>query len=256
MARCYSGLMPSPMLFHRSTILLLFTCLLSACGAILSPVATPPSVCAAGQVSTESEPCVARPATTDTAGESAAGETTEAPNESDDTAEGDAAEDAPLSPSEAAEVPQTKPVQFCPTFANVSTTTPRVSSVTTLRSCYAPGVADAVFVSFKLEDSTVTLVKPILVFDIVRVNADQSTTSVAHTLLDARPATNPNFLQRSLTKEELLAGLEASVALRFKTAAPVGKYVMAISLFKNTNAYDPNNLVGRVFYTFEITARP
>jgi hypothetical protein len=93
---------------------------------------------------------------------------------------------------------------------------------------------------------------PTLTFDMVRVNADRSVTSVAGNLLDGRPSANPNIFEGSVSKDQLLAGLEAAVAFRFKTSAPVGKYVMVISLFRDSDAYKPANLVGRVFYDFEI----
>jgi hypothetical protein len=211
------------------TGLLICLLLLSSCNLIAPPAsATPPSPCAAGQVSTEAEPCTPRPPDEDTDGDAPT------PGETPD------GEDAPA-----------------PVACENATVTPRMdasilSSETSLKSCYAPGDAPNIFASLKLEDSTVTLISPIIVFDIVRDNPDGSTTSVAASLLAERPTVNPDILGGNVTREQLLAGLEAAVSLAFSETAPSGKYVMALSLFKDQNAYDPNNLVGRVFYDFEI----
>jgi hypothetical protein len=226
-------MMKSSFYFIRFVISVL---LLSSCNLIAPPAsATPPPPCAAGQVSTEAEPCTSRPPDEDTDGDGNP-DTGDAPTPGE-TPDG---EDAPA-----------------PIACENATVTPRMdasilSSETSLKSCYAPGDAPNIFASLKLEDSTVTLVSPIIVFDIVRDNADGSTTSVAASLLDERPTVNPDILGGNVTREQLLAGLEAAVSLSFSESAPPGKYVMALSLFKDQDAFDPNNLVSRVFYDFEI----
>jgi hypothetical protein len=143
------------------------------------------------------------------------------------------------------------PPRGCGTTARVRSGS-TLSSQTTFQSCYAPGASSTVFLSYRLLDSSVTMANPTLVFDMVRVNADRSTTSVAGDLLDGRPSANPNIFEGSISKDQLLTGLRAAVAFRFKASAPEGKYVMVISLFRDGDAFNSSNLVGRVFYDFEI----
>lgn len=104
-----------------------------------------------------------------------------------------------------------------------------------------PGASDDVFLSYQLLDSTVDMPTPTIVFDIVRPNAGNSPVSVACDLLDGRPRANPNIFEGAITKEQLLTGLEAAVAFRFKPGAPVGRYVMVISLFRDSDAFNPAN---------------
>lgn len=227
-------------------IVIFLTLMLSACGMFVPPpVAPPPGVCQENQVSTDAEPCVARPEVSPA---------TEPENSSDDPV----MTEQPMAETPASGVPPKTPVKTCWDLSATYFTTPypALSSQTTFKKCYEPGAADTVFLSFKLEDSTVTFVKPLMVFDIVAVNPDGSTKSMAYTLLDGRPGANPNFLEDDLTKEQLLAGLETSVAFKFKSTAPEGNYAMVISLFKNTNAYDGRNLVGRLHYDFQIKRKP
>jgi hypothetical protein len=219
--------------------------ILSSCDLIAQPTsATPPPPCAVGQESTEAEPCTPRP-----------------PNDDTDEADSPTTPNSP-SPENPEETPPTPAPDDGddvpgPVSCEDATVTPRMdssilSSETGLKSCYAPGSSPDIFASLKLEDNTVALIDPTIVFDIVRDNPDGSTTSVAASLLDERPSVNPDIFTGDVTKEQLLAGLEVAVSLSFSESAPPGKYVMALSLFKDQNAFDPNNLVGRVFYDFEI----
>jgi hypothetical protein len=103
-----------------------------------------------------------------------------------------------------------------------------------------------------LVDSSAVFSKPTLVFDIVRVNADRSVTSVAGSLLDGRPSANPNVFEGDLTEAQLRAGLRAAVAFKLKADAPKGEYVMVLSLFKAQDANNAANLVGRIYYDLEV----
>jgi hypothetical protein len=226
-------------MISRFLFLFFVSLFLAACGSS-QPLREPSPICNVGQISTEEEPCVARPPETETDPENPDPE-----NPNPDTP-------TPETPDPTTPTPEETPTETCGP-APVSTTSAAViTSQTTFKACYAPGAADEVFVSLKLEDSAIAFIKPTIVFDIVRLNSDNSTTSMAVKLLDGQPSANPDFLKKDVTKEELLAGLEASVALKFKSSAPKGKYDMVISLFKDSDAYDGNNLVGRVFYNFEI----
>jgi hypothetical protein len=224
--RCYPKTMSRSTPSTRFVALVFFILFISACGVVTPPpVKTPPPLCNEGQTSTEAEPCTARPTTT--------------PNN-------------PSTPNN----PGTTP-QACQNSPATVRSTKALCSITTFKASYAPGASDTIYMLVKLEDATVTFVKPIFVFDIVRVNADKSTTSMAAQLLgNKRPSANPDIFQSDLTKEQLLTGLETSIAFEFSAKAAVGKYVMVISLFSNTDAKDPANLVGRVFYNFEVTANP
>jgi hypothetical protein len=205
--------------------LLLF--LLAACGVLVPPpVDTPPSVCEEGQQSTEEVPCTPRPDDGNGGGDEDGG------------GDGDSGEE--------------------PASCETTTVTPRynariLSSQTTLKSCYAPGSSDTVFMSLKLEDSTITFIAPTLVFDIVTVDANGNTKSVAGTLLgNQAPGVNPDILRDDISKEQLLGGLEAAVSFKFSGSAAPGKYVMVLSLFMDADAHKQENLVGRTFYDFEI----
>ncbi len=210
---------------------LLFAVLLfSACDVVPAPVATPALPCENGQTSTPETPCVAgvdEPAT-----------------------------DPGSNPGEPGGNPTDPGGNPTPQGCKNSPATVRSSatlcSSTTLKNSYAQGSSDTVVMSVKLLDATVTFIEPTIVFDIVRVNADRSTTSVAADLLDGRPSANPNIFERAMKREELLAGLKASVAFKFKSSAPAGKYVMVLSLFKDADAFNVANLVGRIFYDLEI----
>jgi hypothetical protein len=232
---CYPRFMSR--LALRFTIAILFMGFLSACGLVTPPtLATPPALCKDGQVSTEAEPCTPRPVVPE--GTS---------NNPVSNPSGDNPTNIPTTPTDTPTTPK-----ICPdTLAKVRTTV-KLASQTTLKGCYTPGDSDSIYVSLKLKDSTVTFTEPTVVFDIVKMNEDKSTTSMAYSLLAGIPSANPDVFRNSVSKEDLLAGLETAVSLKFKSTAPVGKYSMVISLFVNTNAYDPANLVGRVFYAFEI----
>jgi hypothetical protein len=224
--RCYPKTMSRLTPSTRFIALVFFILFISACGVVTPPpVPTPPPLCNNGQTSTKAEPCTARPTTT--------------PNN-------------PSTPNN----PGTTP-QACQNSPATVRSTKALCSTTTFKASYAPGTAETVYMLVKLEDANVTFVKPIFVFDIVRVNADKSTTSMAAQLLgNKRPSANPDIFQSDISREQLLAGLETSVAFQFAAKAAVGKYVMVISLFKDTDAFKSANLVGRVFYNFEITANP
>jgi hypothetical protein len=209
----------------RSCVSIFLMLPLVACG--VPPVLDlPPPVCEDRQVSTEEEPCIEGPT---------------APSPT-----------PPGSPTE----PPTTPTSCTDIPANVRRTAKFLTSQTTFKSCYKPSDSDTVYVGIKLEDDRVTFVKPLFVFDIVVLNSDGSTRSVASSLLDGYPSSNPDIFQADLTEEDLLAGLEASVAFKFKSSAPEGQYIMAISLFKDRDAFDRANLVGRIFYDFEIKKNP
>jgi hypothetical protein len=227
--RCYPKTMSRLTPSTRFIALIFFILFISACGVVTPPpVPTPPPLCNNGQTSTEAEPCTARPAP----------DTGSTPD--------------PNNPGGTPTTPQT-----CQNSPATVRSTKALCSTTTFKARYAPGASDTIYMSVKLRDATVTFVKPTFVFDIVRVNADRSTTSVAGPLLNNKaPSANPDIFQSDLTKEQLLAGLETSIAFEFFAKAAVGKYVMVISLFSNTDAKNPANLVGRVFYNFEITANP
>ncbi len=207
--------------------------LLSACNLTPTPVPAQP-LCNDGQVSTVAEPCTAKPNTGgDTGG-------------SDTGAE-------PATPSD----PGATPTLSCKDVTVKPRSQATLSAQTTMQSCYEPGSSNAVYMSVKLLDDTVTFVKPTFVFDIVRVNANGSTTSVAYQLLGKnRPSASPDIFQSAIMKEQLLEGLETSVAFKFDANAAEGKYVMVISLFKDSDARKPANLVGRIFYDFEIKVTP
>jgi hypothetical protein len=227
--RCYPKTMSRLTPSTRFIAFAFFILFISACGVVTPPpVPTPPPLCNEGQISTEAEPCTARP--------------TPDPNNPNN----------PSNPSNPGTTP--KACQNSPTTVR---STKALCSITTFKASYAPGASDTIYMSVKLRDATVTFVKPTFVFDIVRVNVDKSTTSVAGPLLNNKaPSANPDIFQGDLTREQLLTGLETSIAFEFSAKAAVGKYVMVISLFSNTDAKDPANLVGRVFYNFEITANP
>lgn len=211
----------------RAFVLTFFILSLSACGAVLpSPLAAPPPICQDGQVNTEEVPCTPGP---DDGGDDGGG----------DNGGGDDGGAEPISCETAAVTPRFK--------ARI------LSSQTTLKSCYARGSSATVFMSVKLEDSTIAFRDPTLVFDIVRVGTNGSTTSVAGSLLgNQAPGVNPDIFQGDITKEQLLSGLEAAVSFKFSGEATPGKYVMVLSLFMDADAFNPANLVGRIFYDFEI----
>lgn len=236
----------------RLATTLLFVVTLSACGLVVPPtLETPPALCKVGQVSTEAEPCTARPVDTTTSNDST--NTSGNPSSGSDTSNNPSSGGSSNpSSGDTSPSPQPAPTTSCFTTPAKVTATAKLTSQTTLKGCYAPGDADSVYVSLKLKDDTVTFTKPTVVFDIVRVNADNSTTSMSYHLLAGVPSANPDVFRGTITKEMLLMELETAVSLEFKSTAPAGKYLMVISLFVNSNAYDPTNLVGRVFYAFEV----
>lgn len=207
--------------YFRFLTLMVFMLIFSACNVVPPPLDTPPAPCADGQISTPTNPC-----TQDTT-----------PPETGGSPNNPGGNPAP---------------QVCTNSPATVRSTPALCSSTTLESSYAPGSSDTVVMSVKLVDNTVVFVKPTFVFDIVRVNADGGTTSVAGHLLDGIPSSNPDIFRSELSKDQLLAGLKAAVAFKFKADAAKGKYVMVLSLFKDTNAYNGANLVGRIFYDLEI----
>jgi hypothetical protein len=244
--RCYPGGMSRLL---RPAVLLLFVVTLSACGLVTPPtLEAPPPLCDIGQESTETDPCTARPVNTNTSSDStnpatdSSGVPTDTPPPSDN---GDTSSPPPSDN-------QPTPTASCSTAPTSVSAMPKLVSQTTLKSCYFPGASDSVYVSLQLQDDSVTFTEPTIVFDIVRTNANGSTTSVAYSLLAGIPSANPDVFRGMITKDMLLAGLETAVSLKFKSTAPAGNYTMVISLFVNDNAYDPANLVGRVFYPFEI----
>jgi hypothetical protein len=205
-------------LASRAFVVTLFILSLAACGAVVpATVDTPPPICEVGQESTE-VPCTPRP--DDGGGDDGGG---------DDGGE--------------------------PTSCETTKVTPRfnariLSSQTTLKSCYASGSSDTVFMSVKLEKSTLAFIDPTLVFDIVTVDAKGNTKTVAGPLLgNQAPGVNPNIFQENISK---VSGLEAAVSLQFWDKATPGNYVMVLSLFMDKDAFNPANLVGRIFYDFEI----
>lgn len=135
---------------------------------------------------------------------------------------------------------------------------PRIlSSQTMFKSCYAPGSSDTVFMSIKLEESTIDFIDPTLVFDIVKVNPDKTTTSVAGSLLGNQAITvTPDIFKSDITEEQLLNGLGVTVSFKFLERSEPGNYVMVISLFMDEDAFNPDNLVSRLFYRFEIKETP
>ncbi len=201
--------------------------MLSACGVVPPSLATPPAPCADGQISTPDNPCIPDTIPPDT----------DSPDPTPDPTPDPDGTPAPAACTNLTVQPRTNPALF--------------SAQTTMKSCYAPGLGDTVVMSVKLLDSTKVFVKPIFVFDIVRV-VGNTTSSVAGDLLDGIPSANPDIFRSGLTKEQLLSGLKAAVAFKFKSDAPKGKYVMVLSLFKDADAFNPANLVGRIFYDLEI----
>jgi hypothetical protein len=231
-------------LAFRLALAVLFMVVLSACGLVTPPtLETPPSLCKEGQISTEAEPCTPRPVTPT---DSSTDPTDPATNPNPSTP----GSGTPTNPTNPGSNPTTP--SPCPTTPAKVTTTVKLASQTTLKGCYTPNAEDSIYVLLQLKDSTVTFTEPTVVFDIVRVNTDKSTTSMAYSLLEGIPSANPDVFRSAVTKEDLLVGLESAVSIKFKSTAPEGKYLMVISLFVNKNAYDPANLVGRVFYAFEI----
>lgn len=214
----------------RAFVLTFFILCLSACGAVVPPpLAAPPPICQDGQVNTEEVPCTPGP---DDGGDDGG---------DDDGGGDDGGDNGPE-----------------PLSCETTTVTPRfkariLSSQTTLKSCYARGSSATVFMSVKLEDSTIAFRDPTLVFDIVTVDANGNTKSVAGPLLgNQAPGVNPDILREEITKEQLVSGLEAAVSFKFSDNATPGKYVMVLSLFMDSDAFNPANLVGRIFYDFEI----
>jgi hypothetical protein len=216
------------MVVLRFYFFLLVIVLFSACAVVPPPVATPPAPCADGQTSTAANPCTPDTDPPDTGGN---------PNNPGDP-DNPGGNPAPAACEDTVVKPRTNPKLF--------------SVDTSLKSCYAPGSSETVVKSVKLVDSTQVFVKPTFVFDIVRVNADGSTTSVAGDLLDGIPSSNPDIFRSELSKDQLLSGLKVAVAFKFKADAPKGKYVMVLSLFKDADAYNGSNLVGRIFYDLEV----
>lgn len=214
----------------RSLLFIVFIMILSACGSLVpQALPTPPAPCAAGQTNTPESPCI--------------------PDTNNPTDPGN----NPTNPGNNPTDPGGNPTpQVCQNSPATVRSSKSLCSSTTLKSNYVLGASDTVVMSVKLLDSTVVFVQPTIVFDIVRVNPDRSVTSVAGDLLEGRPSANPNIFEGNLSKDQLLAGLKASVAFKLKSGAPAGKYVMVLSLFKDADAYNPANLVGRIFYDLEI----
>jgi hypothetical protein len=233
MVHCYpKGMMVFKHL--RLVMFILFMLLLSACGSIVPPaVATPPAPCADGQTNTPENPCT--PDTTNNPTDPGGNPTDPGGNPTDP-----GGNPTPTTCADITVEPRTNPKLF--------------SAQTTLKSCYAPGSSETVVMSIKLVDNTVVFVKPTIVFDIVRVSNDaqKTVTSVAGDLLDGRPSANPNIFESDISKDQLLAGLRAAVVFKFKSSAAKGNYVMVLSLFKDADAFNPKNLVGRIYYDFEI----
>jgi hypothetical protein len=215
-------------------LILLFVTFLSAC-AVPEALPTPPAPCESGQTNTPETPCIP-----DDSGDPTTPGTPTNPNTPTN----------PGTPTDPAN-PGT-PVSCENTTVKPRTNANLFQATTTLKSCYAPGSSNTSVMGVKLLNSSVVFAKPLFVFDIVRVNPDKSTTSVAADLLDGRPSANPNIFESDLTKEQLLAGLRASIAFKFKGSAPKGNYIMVLSLFKDADAYNAANLVGRIFYDIEI----
>ncbi|MGL4609285.1 MAG: hypothetical protein ACRCYY_06310 [Trueperaceae bacterium] len=236
--------------FMSYSLILALLTLLSSCGLFTPTLDKPAALCEEGQVSTEAEPCTPRPTDNGDTGADDGGSDPVDPNPDPASPTDPVSPADPTNPTEPT-VPPATPASCENTTASVEAM-PGLNSETTLKSCYTPGTSDSVFVSYKLEDSSVELIKPTIVFDIVKSAADSSTTSVAYSLLAAYPSANPDVFRDEVTKEDLLAGLETAVALKFKSSAVKGDYTMVISLFKDTDAYDGANLVGRVFYRFAI----
>jgi hypothetical protein len=230
---CYPSAMSRLALSFFCVGVLLF---LSACGAITPPAMPAPApICEKGQANTPENPCTPGPGGTEDGGNTGGGD---GGTGGGDTGGGDTGGN-PAS----CETTEVKP-RFNAKL---------LSSQTTLKSCYAPGDSATVFMSVKLEDSTIVFVDPTLVFDIVRVNANRSTTTVAGPLLgNQAPGVNPDIFRGDISKEQLVSGLEAAVSFKFSSKATPGKYVMVLSLFKDRDAFNPANLVSRIFYDFEI----
>jgi hypothetical protein len=140
-----------------------------------------------------------------------------------------------------------------------STTLDAFNATTTMQTCYTPGASDTVSFTISPKSADLSAPRAVVVFDIVK-NDGKGFPSVVLQVIDVYSLeVNPDIFRDSLDMALVQAGLQGEISFRMQPNAPVGNYLMVISVFRLPEGlrprdvtYDPNALAGRVFYGFRI----